>query len=83
MIKSPLINYKSVVLLLSSLLCYIFGVDFGDVSPYFCTDNLQFDLGCGVERAAHSVDHMFSLYFSYIQFWFLKQDIGSDCSSFW
>ena len=37
------------------------------------------------ERAAHSVDHVFSLYFdfSYFPFWFRGLDLGSDCFSPW
>ena len=39
-----------------------------------------------LEIAAHSVDHMFSLYFdycnfSYFPFWFWRLDLGSDCFS--
>ena len=41
-----------------------------------------------LERAAHSVDHMFSCIlaicnFSYFRFWFLGLDLGSDCFSSW
>ena len=36
------------------------------------------------ESAAHSLDHMFSLYFDYFYFpfWFRGRDFGSDCSGF-
>ena len=62
----------------------VFGVSFDGVSPYFCTDYFQFGLGCWVatfwERAAHSVDHMFSLYFDYLRvgFWLISP-VPSHC----
>ena len=43
---------------------------FGDVLSYMCSYHFQFGLGCRVanilERAAHSVDHMFPSYFDYL-----------------
>ena len=50
----------------------LFGVSFSDVSPYVCTDYFPFGFGCRVatvlKRFAHSVDHVFSLYFGYLLF---------------
>ena len=59
---------------------------FGDVSS-MCFNiilvRFRFQSGNLWEIAAHSVDHMFSLYFdcfnsSYFPFWFLWLDLGSD-----
>ena len=54
---------------------HIISVRFGLLSGHF------------LEKGAHSVDHMFFLYFticnySYFPFWFLELNLGSDCFSF-
>ena len=60
------------------------------VSPYVCSDYFLFGLGCLVatfgEKAALTLDDMFSLYFDYLYifylpFWFRRLDLGSDCFS--
>ena len=66
MFELPVIYYCSFQ---GGSLLPVSGVSFGDVSPYICTYYFQFCLGYIVatfwERAAHSVDHMFSLYFEH------------------
>ena len=56
------------------VLCCLFCCQsFGDIDLSFvCSYYSKYGLGCSVatfwERAAHSVDHMFSLYFDYFDY---------------
>ena len=60
------------------LCCLFWCQSFGDVSPYVCSYvvflSVMFGLLSGLfwEIAAHSVDHMFSLYFDYLYFFIFQ-----------
>ena len=53
------------------MVLYCFGVGFGDASPYVYTDCFSIvyvaEVATFWERAAHSVDPMFSLYNVYLE----------------
>ena len=88
-LSPPVIHFKAQVLMWS--LFPVFGVQsFGDVSPYVCSLYFLFGLGCWVATflgiAAHSVSHLFLMYFvccdfGYFPYWFWGRDLPSDCSS--
>ena len=55
------------------LCCLFWCQSFGDLSPYVCSLYFYFSFGCSVatfwEIAAHSVGHLYLLYFVYLCFY--------------